>query len=131
MTTTFEKFPNNWYQNYCSRPTIDVEIINPSAICDGRDFIPPVGESVPGNRGSYGPRCHKPITYTPHPKGDMWTSGTWTHVDGSTDHYTSPTSRCFYCGNNDPATVRYVQQAWSNQTECDRCGGSHGYAIGD
>lgn len=129
MTTTFETYPVGWYQNYCSRPTKDVEIIESQPICDGADFIPPVGESSPGNRGSYGPKCHKPIERKPDAKS--WDFNPWQHVDGSDSHHVRNAITCRFCGNNEPGTVHYKQESWSDQTTCDRCGGSNGYAIGD
>ena len=37
---------------------------------------------------------------------------------------------CLFCGA-DKSYLTHRQEAWSDQTECSRCGGSSGYAIGD
>jgi hypothetical protein len=37
---------------------------------------------------------------------------------------------CRFCGA-DKSHLTYRQESWSDQTECSRCGGSSGYAIGD
>ena len=129
MASTFEKYPVGWYRNYSTRPTRDVEIIENQPLCDGRDWIPPVGESAPGNRGTFGPRCHKPIERKPDARTDGFDR--WQHVDGSNSYRATPVSTCRYCGNNRPGTVHYRQRSYSDEIECDRCGGINGHGIGD
>ena len=130
MTTTFEKYKGTQRGNYCTLPTIDVEIIDSPRFCAGKDWIPPVGESAPGNRGSYGPVCNKPVHWDKDSKA-MPGMGWWAHDDGSTGHHISPYMRCVYCGNAEPGTVHYRQEPYSDETSCDRCGGVDGRAIGD
>lgn len=126
MTTTFEKFPASWYQNYCSRPTKDVEIIDPAPLCDVAPFF-----KDRGKYGEYGPKCHKPIHWDPEAPSPIYGKGAHVHDDGSTEHRPRAVNRCYYCGNNEPGTVHYRQMSYSDETWCDRCGGRHGYPIGD
>lgn len=63
--------------------------------------------------------------------------GTWpkskaVHADGSeADHYVSTRTKCFYCNSDDPNEVKFRQHAWYDATECSRCGGVWGRALGD
>lgn len=109
MTTTFERFRSAKRANYSTLPTIDVEI------------LPDVRECR---------TCGLPVRYQPHPRGSSYGPGTWVHdIVGPEPepHYVSPKDRCSYC--HGPA--RYIQHAWHDAVECDRCGGVTGYAIGD
>lgn len=106
MATTFEKFAN-YYANYSSKPTIDVEIVKNDPLCN---------------------KCHSPIERIP---GRYEFEVKWGHVIPGDEHYVSPTTTCMFCGNNEPGTVHYRQMSYSDETECDRCGGRSGYGIGD
>lgn len=108
MTTTFEKFKGTQRGNYCDLPSIDVEIIeNPVRTCK---------------------TCGEVVVF--NPSGGPYQWGEWEHATKK-DHTASIHSTCFYCGCNDPELVKYRQHAWHDAVECERCGGSHGYAIGD
>lgn len=101
MTTTFEKYANTQRGNYCTLPTINVEIVEPRPACK---------------------TCDQPITYS---------GGRYFHSNGDTEHYASPRPTCRYCGTNEPDVVVYHQRSWSDELECSRCGGIDGHPIGD
>jgi len=109
MTTTFEKFKGMQAGNYCTNPRIDVEIIDDPTRCNE----PTCGRTIIKTGDSYWPK--------------------WVHEDtGDSDgHYVCPRASCRYCGTNDPQYVGVHQYAWYDATECSRCGGVTGYALGD
>lgn len=108
MTTTFAKYANTRRPNYCTLPTIDVEIlpeIHHCAHCDAQ---------VVYERGAR-------------------LFGDWVHVDITIDHAkqatATPKAACRYCNAEDGVT--FYHQAYSDETVCTRCGGVEGYPIGD
>lgn len=106
MTTTLEKFAGTTRPNYCTLPTIDVEILPDEHRCNG---------------------CGSLITRDPN----AGYFGTWVHADTTLDdgHHVTPRTRCSYCHSNDDAT--FSQQSWHDQIHCTRCGGTWGFPIGD
>lgn len=109
VTTTFEKFKGTRPGNYCTLPTIDVEIVNPDAYCRV---------------------CNGAMVYVPNPP----LSGRYEHVtepEPGTCRFGTPASRCHYCGTNEAGVAVSHQRAWSNEIDCARCGGRWGYGIGD
>jgi hypothetical protein len=112
MTTTFEKFKGTKRGNYCTLPTIDVEIIDPAPYCrycDGEMVYNPTGD--PFGHGRYEHKAE------PEP--------------GTCKFGGQVASRCTYCGTNEKGVVTFSHESWSDETSCSRCGGVHGYAIGD
>lgn len=104
MTTTFEKYNGTQRQNYCTLPTIDVEILTEPPACSD---------------------CGKPLIHTGKP-GDFHP---WQHEDGSPGRNLAPVQSCTYCGSTEHLTR--VTGAWHDGTHCGRCGGERGYPIGD
>lgn len=110
MTTTLERYAGAKRANYCTLPTVDVEILPDVHLCE---------------------KCDVLITYMPHPKGFSYGSGTWVHAVDSPladEHRISPKTRCSYCHSHEAV---FRQHAWHDAVECPRCGGVTGYAIGD
>lgn len=119
MTTTLEKFAGAKRENYCTLPTIDVEIIDPASLCGAKHLVD----------GVFTP-CFKPIVDTG--ETTTWGDPAYGHADGSNaGEYVAHSTRCSYCGTNDPSLVKYRQHAWYDAVECERCGGVSGYGIGD
>lgn len=109
MTTTFEKFAGATRRNYSDLPSIDVEILPDAHHCK---------------------YCSSEVDWDP--KAGRHRMGQWVHLGPADDgHSASPRTRCRYCGNEDPETVKFRQHAWHDATECARCGGVDGFAIGD
>lgn len=109
MTTTFEKWKGAERPNYCTLPTIDVEIVTPAPACA---------------------TCDREIKE--HPTERNWAGPLWVHADtGEREHYIKHRPTCRYCGTNDKGVVVDRQHAWHDARECSRCGGVSGYAIGD
>lgn len=114
MTTTFAKFADATRGNYCTLPKLDVEILPAVRHCQG---------------------CGEELRWDP----DAGPFGTGRHVHVKPDveladggqHYVTARTWCSYCHNDEPGTVHFHQRSWSDETECDRCGGVQGYAIGD
>jgi hypothetical protein len=116
MSTTLEQFAGKRPGNYCTLPTIDVEILNPPLRCA---------------------HCGGTVTRVQNPNPAV----TWQDLVLKHEHPTScryeesrmgsVVQRCRYCGTDDPAHLRNVQASWSDETHCSRCGGVNGYAIGD
>lgn len=92
--------------NYSSLPTIDVDIIDEDTIhcrhCGGEL----VNAAARGHFADYQHR--RSAAY---------------------DHRAEVNPRCYYCRAE--GTVTHTQHAWHDSTDCSRCGGSVGYAIGD
>lgn len=102
MASTLETFGGTRQLNYCTLPTIDVEILPDVHHCK---------------------TCGTAITY--QPRG----GSVWVHNSLVPDHgFITPKTRCRYCHSED---ATYHQHAWFDAVECDRCGGVTGYAIGD
>ncbi|APD19316.1 hypothetical protein SEA_CEPENS_90 [Mycobacterium phage Cepens] len=102
--TTFQKYRGKRAGNYCTLPTIDVEILPDERQCE---------------------KCGVPVVR----KESTDLIQRFRHADGSdADHYVSPATRCRYCHSHDAV---YRQHAWHDAIECPRCGGVDGYAIGD
>lgn len=109
MSTTLEMFADAKRGNYCTLPTIDVEILPDVHHCK---------------------TCDEQLVYDPN--GGSYGMGEWLHADPTIPkaaHYVSPKVRCRYCHSEDDAVYR--QHAWHDAVECSRCGGIDGYAIGD
>lgn len=104
--TTFQRYQGTRVRNYCTRPTIDVPILEPARVCR---------------------TCTKPVHYDPKAE----TFGATVHTDGTNDHRAYGRLTCTYCGCDDPAQVAHHQEAYANVTRCTRCGGADGFAIGD
>lgn len=104
---TLEAFKDARRGNYCTLPTIDVEILPDIHHCNTCGFL---------------------VMYEPHPRGGL---GSWAHTDKTVPGhgYIAPKTRCRYCHSEDDAT--YHQHAWHDAVECERCGGIDGYAVGD
>lgn len=119
MTTTFERWNGTQRGNYCTLPTIDVEIIDPEPYCAYQGY---------GANRSATP-CGRAIHDTK--EGPSYMPATWKHVDGNEDHRADRPSQCRYCGTNEFGVVVSKQYAWYDATECSRCGGVVGYALGD
>lgn len=111
MTTTLEKYQGHRALNYSTNPTIDVEVLDP-------------------NRARRCRTCDNPVEWDP----DAGSWGRWVHVEAvttDTKHWIDPHMRCRYCGVDGPDQVKFRQHAWYDATECSRCGGVDGRAIGD
>lgn len=103
MATTFELFAKAQIQNYCTKPTIDVDVL-------------PTPENICGN-------CSIPVHY------DMKLHK-WLHADENNNcSFVTLRSRCKYCNATD--TISVVHHNWYDEYKCSRCGGAEGYAIGD
>lgn len=110
MTTTFEKFKDARPGNYCTLPTIDVEIVSPPAYCT---------------------KCNGTMVWDPkanHGSGGLVHE---TAPDPDVCRWASAATRCQYCGTNERGVAVFHQRAWSDEIHCSRCGGVHGYGIGD
>lgn len=108
MATTLATFKNAKRLNYCTLPTIDVEILPDIYLCD---------------------QCDEPVEYDKG--GGTYGLGKWSHVNADAAEHSgwhSRRPRCRYCYSQD---AKYRQHAWYDAVECDRCGGVDGYAIGD
>lgn len=103
MATTFETYAGERAGNYSTLPTADVEI------------LPDVYRCL---------TCLERITWL----SDLGTFGGWAHGSKVTDHAARPLGRCRYCHSHDVITKHYT---WHDATECGRCGGIDGWAIGD
>lgn len=104
MTTTFEKYSESTRRSYSTLPTTDVEILDNPRHCQD---------------------CGKEVVWN-------HSACSWVHaVPAADEHWTSPRPYCVYCHNDEPGTVHFHQRAWSDETECLRCGGVDGFAIGD
>lgn len=111
MTTTLSTKFANANANYCysSPPTIDVEIVDDTtAHCQK-------------------PYCNEVVVND----ATAYALPQWRHVNPllDNDHRAYPAPRCFYCRAEN--TVTTSMQSWHDSTDCSRCGGSHGYPIGD
>lgn len=109
MTTTFEKYKGAKRGNYCTLPTIDVEIIQPAAYCR---------------------KCGGAMVWNPKAQhGGRWEHETPPEPGGCTSGEAA--TRCQYCGTNEAGVVVYHQRPYSDEIDCSRCGGVWGYGIGD
>lgn len=106
VTTTFQKFPSFNVGNYSTRPSNDVDILDEARVCKD---------------------CDKVVVWDP--KGGPWGWGGWLHEAGEQGHKAEALGQCRFCGAQ--GTVSYRQEAWYDATDCSRCGGVDGYAIGD
>ena len=107
MATTFEIFKGARSANYCTLPTVDVEVLPDVRHCE---------------------TCGQEISYNV----DGYTlGGAWQHAttDWSNPHEPRPQARCRYCHTTEGLT--FTHAAYSDETRCARCGGVDGYAIGD
>jgi hypothetical protein len=106
MTTTFEEFAGTQAGNYCTLPKNDVEILPEIHHCKDCGVVI-VWEK---ERGAFG-----------------W--GEYVHTEETACSYASPRAFCRYCHAEDG--VKTYQRAWSDDVECERCGGVKGYPLGD
>ena len=105
MTTTLTQFAGQARPNYCTMPSIDVEILPDVRHCT----------------------CGAEVVFDP--KAGHF--GGWAHKDPATPAHglVTAATRCYYCRSETDAVYR--QHAWFDAVECSRCGGVQGYAIGD
>jgi hypothetical protein len=104
--TTLTKFQGIRAGNYSTMPTIDVPILPDVHVCN---------------------TCAEPIVRVLDPKSVF--GGRWEHVRADApEHWVTTATRCRYCNSHD---AKYLQHAWYDAVECDRCGGVSGNAIGD
>lgn len=108
MASTLEAFAGSTARNYCTLPTIDVEILPDVRHCEIAT-------------------CGGVVIYDQ----DAGTFGAWVHVSADTpDHgRVAVKTRCTYCHSEEAA--KCVMHAWYDAIECTRCGGVDGHAIGD
>lgn len=108
MTTTFQKFSSNNVGNYSSRPTLDVDVLDGPRVCK---------------------TCDRVATWAP--KGGQFGWGGWVHEGESVepDHRVEVLGQCRFCGGQ--GTLSHRMEAWFDATDCSRCGGVDGRAIGD
>lgn len=106
MTTTFQKFSSHNVGNYSTRPSVDVDILDEQRVCATCDGV---------------------VTWAP--KGGQYGWGGWVHEAGASDHRAQALGQCRFCGGQ--GTLSHRQEAWYDATDCSRCGGVDGYAIGD
>lgn len=116
--TTFAKYQGTQRGNYCTLPSIDVEIVKRPPLCAYRGW---------GESRSETP-CGKELVWF---KEGSYGLGKHVHADGSTDHSAQSHGVCRYCGANGFDEISHHQHAYSDETECARCGGINGYGIGD
>jgi hypothetical protein len=105
MATTLATYAGKRVANYSHAPSLDVEILPDVHHCAEKD-------------------CGRVVTYV----REGW-SGGFRHEDGSTGHYVRPAPSCTYCHAEEGVIVK--DYAWHTATECSRCGGSNGFALGD
>jgi Zn finger protein HypA/HybF involved in hydrogenase expression len=106
MATTLEKYAGARQGNYCTLPKLDVEILPDVFHCK---------------------HCDGQIKYR-----GTWPDSKWVHITPlAEEHKPEPRLRCMYCHTDSPEHVSYKRYAWHDATECTRCGGVNGYAIGD
>lgn len=106
MANTLEAFAGHTSPNYCTLPTVDVEILPDVRHCK---------------------TCTHVVSFNPR----VGAVGVWVHDTADAPEHGSiqPTSRCAYCHSED--SVVFIQHAWYDAIECSRCGGVTGFAIGD
>jgi hypothetical protein len=104
--TTLTKYAGKRAGNYCDLPTIDVPVLDVPDTCATCSAAVRVDPQWPGYGGGY-----------------------LVHVDGSTGHYVQRPAYCTYCHATDHLSVDYG--AWATITECSRCGGRNGFALGN
>lgn len=107
--TTFEKYRGDRAGNYCTLPTVEVEI------------LPDVHHCV---------TCGEQVTFNP----TTGFGGSWGHVEetglvAEGPHPARPRVRCGYCHSE--AEAEFVHSAYSDETRCSRCGGVTGFGVGD
>lgn len=118
VVTTFAKWKGTQRGNYCTLPSIDVPIVKLPSLCAYRGY---------GETRSDTP-CGKELVWD---KAGSYGMGKHVHADGSTDHSAQSHGVCRYCGANGFDEISHHQRAYSDETECSRCGGINGYGIGD
>jgi len=93
--------------NYCTLPTIDVEIITDKTV-----------------------HCLKcgSVLINDDPNSIF---SKWRHQDPALDddHRADRMARCHYCGGE--GTTTHGMHAWHDSSDCSRCGGSYGFPLGD
>lgn len=113
-STTLAHFAGQHARNYSSMPTIDVPIIPTDA------------------RRYHCASCGGEIVPTADSSQNPYAASKWEHLIPTTiaghDHV-KPRSTCMYCGSDE--RTAFHQRNWSDETECTRCGGVAGFAIGD
>ena len=110
MTTTLEEYANARRGNYCTLPTIDVEILPNVKHCE---------------------TCGREVAWVKTSFAGMWAHVEDEQRDGEEAHIGRPRAFCVYCHNDEPGTVEFRQLSWSDEMSCSRCGGVDGRAIGD
>jgi hypothetical protein len=106
--SVLEKVAGKRAGNYCTNPSKDVEVLERPHHCKG---------------------CGGELRYD----RELSYFGAWVHVAEVADcRYASPKEFCSFCGAEGAEEgVRFRQHAWYDATECERCGGVHGFALGD
>ena len=131
MPTTLEIFAGQRPRNYCKMPQRDVEILPKDPVCsDCRRAVVKVEVSFDNGHGvtqtqSVWVHADTPDAFEVRPSGAV------PRVRSTGGHYISPAVTCTYCGTNDPADLTWVSAPWSEECHCARCGGVHGFGIGD
>lgn len=101
MATTLATYKGVERRNYCTFPSIDVEILPATRHC----------------------LCGAEVVFD---QAARW----FVHTDGGVaDHRVDARLQCSYCHAEEG--VVYCQHAWFDAVECSRCGGVTGFAVGD
>jgi len=117
--TAREAFAGKPRANYCSHPTLDVEILPREYVGSVEDCESP--EVVYIAEGWVTPR---------EGENPVYRRGGFVHVEaGQHNHEALPKPMCRYCNGTECLT--FTHEAWYDKTECSRCGGISGFAIGD
>lgn len=130
VETARAKYAGTVRHNYCTLPTEDVEVLPEIRHCaDCGDVVERVSRTrtvaASGHRHEVSAWVHsgEEVVVT-----DVYP---YLHEIGDHDHHARVRSACRYCNTDDPAHVTFVQASYSDETRCTRCGGVHGFAIGD
>lgn len=131
MSTTLENFAGQRADNYCTMPRLDVEILTDVHVCARcRCEIALVTVSLDNGRG-YSWTEHVWVHASDPEAFEVRPVGSFPRVKGTSDHFVDPATRCRYCHTVEPSEVTFVHAAYSDETRCTRCGGVHGFGIGD
>ena len=130
VETARAKYAGTVRHNYCTLPTEDVEVLPEIRHCaDCGNVVERVSRTrtvaASGHRHEVSAWIHsgEEVVVT-----DVYP---YLHEIGDHDHHARVRSACRYCNTDDPAHVQFVQASYSDETRCTRCGGVHGFAIGD
>lgn len=106
MANTLEAFAGATSHNYCTLPTLDVEVLPSVRHCE---------------------TCTAPVTFDP----SIGHFGAWKHTSAEAPEHgrIALKSQCAYCHSEEDVT--FIHHAWYDAVECSRCGGVTGFAVGD